>query len=74
MSNERYTGRIKFWNGVKAYGFIRMTHKDAMEDVFFATSDLVNPFHRPFKGDRVRFQLTSNRNGFRAYNVERIET
>lgn len=64
------TGRIKFFDRTKGFGFIICDGSD--KEYFFHISRLVNPMEVPVKGDKFSFDIGENRNGDCAINVERI--
>lgn len=73
--SEIYTGKMKFCNLQKGFGFITMKLPGGdTEDLFFNIRALNHPFDRPFKGDRVTFRIKGHRNGLQAYDIERIVT
>lgn len=58
------TGRIKFFNFEKGYGFIRREGKD-----LFVHADQLTSSYIPVSGDLVEFQISDTRRGPAAMNV-----
>ncbi|MCI5083669.1 MAG: cold shock domain-containing protein [Saprospiraceae bacterium] len=66
FSKEK-TGKIKFFNRKKGYGFIETPHSD--QDIFVHASHLTD---RISKGDRVSFRITQTEKGPEAREVARV--
>ncbi len=66
-SSEK-TGRIKFFNRKRGYGFIESEHLD--KDVFVHVTDLED---RVSKGDEVIFQVELSPKGMEAKHVRLIK-
>ena len=64
------TGTVKWFNSTKGYGFI--TPDDDSKDVFVHVSELDNIEHLE-EGQKVSFELTTNKEKTAAANVALIE-
>ncbi len=64
---QSYTGRVKFFNRKKGYGFIESGSTE--KDVFVHVTDLQD---RVSKGDQVAFELEPSEKGLEAKKVKRI--
>ena len=64
------TGKIKFFDRTKGFGFIREDYTDI--DYFFHFSKQVNYDEVMEAGDHVQFDEGRNRTGVCAINVQRI--
>jgi CspA family cold shock protein len=64
-------GTVKFFNGLKGYGFITM---EGGEDIFFHQSNVKETGFRETlqQGDRVTFEVRNSQQGKRAVNICRI--
>ncbi|MBN2174505.1 MAG: cold shock domain-containing protein [Bacteroidales bacterium] len=60
------TGKVKFYNTTKGFGFI--TAKDG-EDIFFHRSGLSNSFQDLESGQDVEFETRTGDKGLMAVNV-----
>ena len=68
----RYTGRVKWYNESKNFGFI--TPEDGQPDIFFHRSALKNiGFKAPAEGDRVEYDISNGPNGHVADNLTIIQ-
>lgn len=65
--SETKTGKIKFYNGDRGYGFIKC---DSGEEFFYHITDLADENYRPQSDDRVRFSVVTGKKGPKATNVE----
>ena len=72
LLNERLSGRVKWFNRIKGYGFIIA---DGMPDeVFVHFSQIVGEGYRNlYEGDRVTFDLHKGSKGLAAKNVRASE-
>jgi CspA family cold shock protein len=62
------TGKVKWFNNVKGYGFIR---RDDGPDVFIHYSAILSDGYRTLKeGDSVEFEIVQGPKGPQASNVE----
>jgi len=61
------TGKIKFFNESKGYGFI--TDDETQKDVFVHVSGLN---HDVREGDSVSFEIREGKRGLNAVNVETV--
>ncbi|SDL53597.1 cold shock protein (beta-ribbon, CspA family) [Catalinimonas alkaloidigena] len=61
------TGKVKFFNREKGYGFI--VSDESNEEVFVHSSGLV---HEIQQNDRVTYDLKQGKKGLNAINVEKI--
>jgi CspA family cold shock protein len=67
----RITGRVKWFNDTKGYGFI--TPEDGQKDCFVHHSAIQgNGFKSLAEGDRVEFEIVQGQKGPAAQNVVRI--
>ena len=62
------TGKVKFFNNSKGFGFI--TSDDTGEDVFVHNSGIVD---RIQENDQVQYDLERGKKGMNAVNVKRIK-
>jgi CspA family cold shock protein len=67
---KNLTGKIKFYDRSKGFGFIKCDVSG--EDYFFHFSKLDNPDEVPEAGDRFSFDIGKNRNGECAINIKRF--
>jgi cold shock protein len=61
------TGKVKFYNESKGFGFI--VADDTNQDIFVHQTGLVNEIR---ENDRVSFEVKDGKKGLNAVNVERI--
>lgn len=65
------TGRVKWFNDSKGYGFIEQEHG---EDVFVHFSAIKQDgFKSLTEGQKVQFEITQGPKGPQAANVEKVE-
>ena len=68
---EKETGKVKWFNNAKGYGFIERSTGD---DVFVHhTAIEMNGFRTLTEGDKVSFTVTRGPKGLQAENVTRAE-
>lgn len=60
-----YTGKVKFFNKAKGYGFIM--RDDNNEEIFVHATGLVDEIHQ---NDSVSFELKEGKKGLNAINVK----
>ena len=66
----RYTGKVKWFNESKGYGFIQ---RDDGDDVFVHYSNITGKGFRTLKeNDTVEFEVNEGSKGLQAVNVERV--
>jgi len=63
------TGKVKFFNEAKGYGFITVESED--KDYFVHASGLLDNIK---KDDLVEFDLAENERGLKAINVKKCKT
>lgn len=61
------TGKVKFFNGDKGFGFI--VDNESAKEYFVHHSGLIDPIS---DGDEVEFELTEGRKGLNAVNVKTL--
>jgi len=67
MSEERFTGTVKWFNAAKGYGFIG---REGGEDVFVHYSAIQSEGYRRLdKGQEVEFSIEEGPKGLQAANV-----
>ncbi len=67
---ERTTGRVKWFNNTKGYGFIG---QDGGEDVFVHYSAIEGDGYKSLQeGDQVEFELTQGQKGPQAEKVTKL--
>jgi CspA family cold shock protein len=69
MESETRTGKVKFYNEQKGFGFITVEADN--RDYFVHATGLLD---RITKDDRVEFTLTENERGQKAVNVKKINS
>jgi CspA family cold shock protein len=66
--SERQTGKVKWFNNSKGYGFIE---QEDSEDIFVHYRSIVGEGYRSLRdGQVVKFDLAKGDKGFQAENVE----
>jgi cold shock CspA family protein len=60
------TGKVKFYNEAKGYGFLT---QDGGADVFVHRTDLPAEIAFLYEGQAVRFEIETTRRGLRAINI-----
>ncbi len=66
----RFTGKVKWFNESKGYGFIQ---QDEGADVFVHYTNIVGSGFRTLKeNDEVEFEVNEGAKGLQAVNVEKI--
>lgn len=67
MSDERHTGRVKFFNAERGFGFIT---RDGEPDLFVHFSAIRGPGFRSLnEGQKVEFSIGDGRKGIEAQDV-----
>ena len=64
------TGKIKFWNRTKAFGFI--IDGATKEEIFVHLSGLKDRGYEPQQDDEVEFEITDGKKGPNAVKVELV--
>ncbi len=67
MTNSTNTGKVKFFNESKGYGFI--TDDESGTEYFFHFTGMVNQVRG---GDKVSFELEKGRKGPKAINITKL--
>lgn len=62
------TGKIKFWNSTKAFGFI--IDSETKEEIFVHISGLKDRTYEPQQDEEVEFDITEGKKGPNAVNVQ----
>jgi len=66
----RFTGKVKWFNEAKGYGFIQ---RDGGPDVFVHYSNISGKGFRTLKeDDEVEFEVNEGHKGLQAVNVEKV--
>lgn len=66
----RYTGRVKWFNDAKGYGFIQ---REEGPDLFVHYTNIVGQGFRSLKeNDEVEFEVNEGPKGLQAVNVTRV--
>lgn len=72
MSEERFTGTVKWFNATKGYGFIGRGENDP--DVFVHFSEIkMDGYKRLNEGQKVEFSIEQGARGLQATNVTLAE-
>lgn len=72
MSNQRLTGRVRWFNNQKGYGFIG---RDGGTDIFVHYSAILSEGYKSLKeGDDVEFEIVQGQKGQQAANVQVISS
>jgi len=67
----RYTGKVKWFNDSKGYGFI---HRDEGPDVFVHYTNIMGKGFRSLKeNDTVEFEVNEGPKGLQAIKVTKVE-
>ncbi len=70
--SERKTGKVKWFNNSKGYGFIEVD-QDSNMDVFVHYRSILGEGYRSLTdGQVVKFDLKESEKGFQAENVETV--
>mgnify|MGYP006267402169 CR=1 FL=1 len=67
--NKSLTGKVKFFNRRRGYGFIEA--EDIDRDIFVHVTDLEDFVSR---GDQVAFNITKSAKGYEAKNVKLVNS
>ncbi|NRB61859.1 MAG: cold shock domain-containing protein [Saprospiraceae bacterium] len=67
VARKRATGKVKYFNRRKGYGFIET--KEVDPDIFVHVTDLEDFVSR---GDHVEFKITKSDKGYEAKNVKLV--
>lgn len=62
------TGKVKFFNESKGFGFIKM--EDPAQEIFVHVTGLVDQVR---ENDAVTFEITQGRKGLNAVNVKKAQ-
>jgi len=65
MSASTYSGKVKFFNDIKGYGFV--TDLVSLKDYFFHFSGIIDKVR---KDDKVNFELQEGPRGLKAINIK----
>lgn len=66
---ERFTGKVKFFNTTKGYGFL-IDELDETKEYFFHITGLTDTGIR--KDDQVEFTLANSPKGVKAVNIRKL--
>lgn len=69
MEQEKLTGKVKFFNTIRGYGFL-IDAKDVEREYFFHITGLVDGTVR--KDDTVEFELQTTKRGVKAVKIKKI--
>lgn len=70
MTEQRVTGRVKWFNNAKGYGFIG---RDGGADVFVHYTAIVGDGYKSLQeGDSVEFEIVQGQKGPQAANVTKV--
>ncbi len=68
----RITGKVKWFNNAKGYGFIT---REGGEDLFVHFKSILGEGYRTLKeGETVQFEVEQGAKGLQAVNVSRVTT
>jgi len=68
MASVILSGKVKFFNEIKGFGFIKDAKKDT--DYFFHVSGVIDKVK---KDDLVEFELQEGKRGIKAINIQKTE-
>ncbi len=63
------TGKVKFFNDSKGYGFIKVDGSE--QEVFVHVTGLINKSERLKEGDSVSFEISEGKKGANAIDVRK---
>lgn len=69
MAEEKLTGKVKFFNTTRGYGFL-IDNKDAEREYFFHITGLVDGGVK--KDELVEFELQITKRGVKAVKIKKI--
>lgn len=68
MQGTENTGKVKFYNSEKGYGFI--VNEETSKDIFFHMSGITDHWE-PQEGDKVAFNVGQNNKGESAIDISK---
>lgn len=68
------TGKVKWWNDAKGFGYIRIESRPELGDIFAHYSAIQGEGFKTLSEDQeVKFELVTGPKGPQAFNIEKLK-